>query len=318
MQHPTSPVRARQPRRGRARCSPPAARLRRRLPRAAHHLHLPVAGRRHGRRHDARALCTVAAEGARPDHRGREQGRRLRHARPEGAGERQARRLHDRPDPDLGDALLAARHGADRSAEGPHLHRAHLGPDLRHRGARRRAVEDAEGLRRRRQGQPRQAHLRAAPASAARRTSAWRSSRWPPASSSTTFRTRAARRRCRTCSAARSTRWPIPARGRRTSSRASCACSRPGARSARNDFPDVPTLQRVRATTSWSMRPTASARRRDSTPPSTKRLREAFKVAAASPEFAAACDKIDAPLMYLDGARLREVRRRSTYRRRRC
>jgi tripartite-type tricarboxylate transporter receptor subunit TctC len=32
-----------------------------------------------------------------------------------------------------------------------------------------------------------------------------------------------------------------------------------------------------------------------------KRLREAFKVAAASPEFAAACDKIDAPLMYLDG-----------------
>ena len=32
-----------------------------------------------------------------------------------------------------------------------------------------------------------------------------------------------------------------------------------------------------------------------------KRLREAFKVAAASPEFAAACAKIDAPLMYLDG-----------------
>jgi len=31
------------------------------------------------------------------------------------------------------------------------------------------------------------------------------------------------------------------------------------------------------------------------------RLREAFKAAAASPEFAAACDKIDAPLMYLDG-----------------
>lgn len=31
------------------------------------------------------------------------------------------------------------------------------------------------------------------------------------------------------------------------------------------------------------------------------RLRAAFKVAAASPEFAAACDKIDAPLMYLDG-----------------
>lgn len=32
-----------------------------------------------------------------------------------------------------------------------------------------------------------------------------------------------------------------------------------------------------------------------------KRLREAFQVAAASPEFASACDKIDAPLMYLDG-----------------
>ena len=31
------------------------------------------------------------------------------------------------------------------------------------------------------------------------------------------------------------------------------------------------------------------------------RLRAAFKQAAASPEFAAACDKIDAPLMYLDG-----------------
>jgi tripartite-type tricarboxylate transporter receptor subunit TctC len=31
------------------------------------------------------------------------------------------------------------------------------------------------------------------------------------------------------------------------------------------------------------------------------KLRTAFKQAAASPEFAAACDKIDAPLMYLDG-----------------
>ena len=59
------------------------------------------------------------------------------HDRPEGHGQRQAGRLHDRPDPDLGDALLAARHRADRSAEGPDLHRPHLGPDLRHRGARR-------------------------------------------------------------------------------------------------------------------------------------------------------------------------------------
>ncbi|MDN3920592.1 tripartite tricarboxylate transporter substrate binding protein [Roseateles violae] len=32
------------------------------------------------------------------------------------------------------------------------------------------------------------------------------------------------------------------------------------------------------------------------------KLREAFRVAAASPEFAAACAKIDAPLMYLDAA----------------
>ena len=35
---------------------------------------------------------------------------------PEGDGDRQARRLHHRPDPDLGDALLAARHLADRPA----------------------------------------------------------------------------------------------------------------------------------------------------------------------------------------------------------
>lgn len=32
-----------------------------------------------------------------------------------------------------------------------------------------------------------------------------------------------------------------------------------------------------------------------------RKLREAFKTAAASPDFIAACDKIDAPLMYLDG-----------------
>jgi tripartite-type tricarboxylate transporter receptor subunit TctC len=31
------------------------------------------------------------------------------------------------------------------------------------------------------------------------------------------------------------------------------------------------------------------------------RLRDAFRVAAASPEFKAACARIDAPLMYLDG-----------------
>ncbi len=32
-----------------------------------------------------------------------------------------------------------------------------------------------------------------------------------------------------------------------------------------------------------------------------QRLREAFKAAVQSPEFIAACDKIDAPMMYLDG-----------------
>ena len=31
------------------------------------------------------------------------------------------------------------------------------------------------------------------------------------------------------------------------------------------------------------------------------KLRQAFKEAVASPEFIAACDKIDAPVMYLDG-----------------
>jgi tripartite-type tricarboxylate transporter receptor subunit TctC len=33
-----------------------------------------------------------------------------------------------------------------------------------------------------------------------------------------------------------------------------------------------------------------------------RKLREAFKVAVASPEFAATCAKIDAPVMYLDAA----------------
>lgn len=32
-----------------------------------------------------------------------------------------------------------------------------------------------------------------------------------------------------------------------------------------------------------------------------KKLRDAFRIAAASPEFKAACDKIDAPVLYLDG-----------------
>jgi len=37
-----------------------------------------------------------------------------------------------------------------------------------------------------------------------------------------------------------------------------------------------------------------------------KRLREAFKVAAASSEFVAACRQIDAPVMYLDGGEYRQ------------
>jgi tripartite-type tricarboxylate transporter receptor subunit TctC len=32
-----------------------------------------------------------------------------------------------------------------------------------------------------------------------------------------------------------------------------------------------------------------------------KKLRDAFRVAVASPEFKNACDKIDAPVLYLDG-----------------
>jgi len=33
-----------------------------------------------------------------------------------------------------------------------------------------------------------------------------------------------------------------------------------------------------------------------------QRLREAFRVAVASPEFRQACEHIDAPILYLDGA----------------
>ena len=42
--------------------------------------------------------------------------------------------------------------------------------------------------------------------------------------------------------------------------------------------------------------------RRSQRPAVAAKLREAFKVAVASPEFAAACAKIDAPVMYLDAA----------------
>lgn len=36
-------------------------------------------------------------------------------------------------------------------------------------------------------------------------------------------------------------------------------------------------------------------------PAITKKLRDAFRIAVASPEFKSACDKIDAPVLYLDG-----------------
>lgn len=66
------------------------------------------------------------------------------------------------------------------------------------------------------------------------------------------------------------------------------------------DFPDVATLTEQGFDVVVDA-PNGVGAPRGLDPAIEKRLREAFKVAAASPEFAAACDKIDAPLMYLDG-----------------
>jgi tripartite-type tricarboxylate transporter receptor subunit TctC len=66
------------------------------------------------------------------------------------------------------------------------------------------------------------------------------------------------------------------------------------------DFKDVPTLKEAGYDVVVDA-PNGIGAPKGLDPAVEKRLREAFKVAAASPEFAAACDKIDAPLMYLDG-----------------
>jgi tripartite-type tricarboxylate transporter receptor subunit TctC len=66
------------------------------------------------------------------------------------------------------------------------------------------------------------------------------------------------------------------------------------------DFPDVPTLKEAGYDVVVDA-PNGIGAPKGLDPAIEKRLREAFKVAAASAEFASACDKIDAPLMYLDG-----------------
>ena len=66
------------------------------------------------------------------------------------------------------------------------------------------------------------------------------------------------------------------------------------------DFPNVPTL-RDQGFDVVVDAPNGVGAPKGLDPAIERRLREAFKVAAASPEFTAACDKIDAPVMYLDG-----------------
>ena len=66
------------------------------------------------------------------------------------------------------------------------------------------------------------------------------------------------------------------------------------------DFKDVPTLKDAGYNVVVDA-PNGIGAPRGLEPAVALRLREAFKVAAVSPEFKAACDKIDAPLMYLDG-----------------
>lgn len=66
------------------------------------------------------------------------------------------------------------------------------------------------------------------------------------------------------------------------------------------DFPDAPTLKDGGFDVVVDA-PNGVGAPKGLDPAIEKRLREAFKEAAASAEFAAACGKIDAPLMYLDG-----------------
>ena len=65
------------------------------------------------------------------------------------------------------------------------------------------------------------------------------------------------------------------------------------------DFPEVPTL-REQGYDVVVDAPNGIGAPKGLEPAIARRLREAFKAAAASPEFAAACDRIDAPLRYLD------------------
>ena len=66
------------------------------------------------------------------------------------------------------------------------------------------------------------------------------------------------------------------------------------------DFPDVPTLKELGYDVVVDA-PNGVGAPKGLDPAVLARLREAFKVAAASTEFSAACDKIDVPVMYLDG-----------------
>jgi tripartite-type tricarboxylate transporter receptor subunit TctC len=66
------------------------------------------------------------------------------------------------------------------------------------------------------------------------------------------------------------------------------------------DFPEAPTLRDAGFDVVVDA-PNGVAAPKGLEPAVERRLREAFKVAAASAEFTSACDKIDAPLMYLDG-----------------
>ena len=66
-----------------------------------------------------------------------------------------------------------------------------------------------------------------------------------------------------------------------------------------HDFKDVPTLKESGYNVVVDA-PNGIGAPKGLDPAVWARLRESFKAAAASPEFVAACDKIDAPLMYLD------------------
>ena len=67
-----------------------------------------------------------------------------------------------------------------------------------------------------------------------------------------------------------------------------------------HDFKDVPTLKESGFNVVVDA-PNGIGAPKGVDPAILARLREAFKAAVASPEFVNACDKIDAPVMYLDG-----------------